>query len=200
MAERESAPAENVMTDLLSIPEQDGVASLILLDEVLMYARQKVAEDKVWLIKLQAFFQALTQAAVKADNINALVEQLDEASIRQAIDRHALNYSYEFRVLIHVLATIDPSRLTAWANLCGPQVEAVVANKSAEAEPVLAAFHRLNPSGAEALSIRYQVALRPLVVNSSDRLSRVKALREKIKRQKDCLEDFDTEFLKHEES
>lgn len=67
MAERESAPAENVMMDLLAVPNAEGVATLILLDEVLMYARQRVAQDKGWLIKLQAFFQALTQAAVKTD-------------------------------------------------------------------------------------------------------------------------------------
>jgi hypothetical protein len=67
MTERDSAPAENVMLDLLAIPNAEGVASLILLDEVLMYARQKVAGDKGWLIKLQSFFQALTQAAVKTD-------------------------------------------------------------------------------------------------------------------------------------
>jgi hypothetical protein len=67
MAERDSAPAENVMSDLLAVPNAEGVAILILLDEVLMYARQKVAGDKGWLIKLQSFFQALTQAAVKTD-------------------------------------------------------------------------------------------------------------------------------------
>ncbi|MCI0542075.1 MAG: ATP-binding protein, partial [Verrucomicrobiales bacterium] len=67
MAERDSAPAENVMMELLAIPNAEGVSSLILLDEVLMYARQKVAEDKAWITKLQAFFQALTQAAVKTD-------------------------------------------------------------------------------------------------------------------------------------
>ena len=67
MAERETAPAENVMTDLLAVPTGEGVSSLILLDEVLMYARQKVASDKGWLVKLQSFFQALTQAAVKTD-------------------------------------------------------------------------------------------------------------------------------------
>ena len=67
MEERETAPAENVMADLLAVPNAEGVASLILLDEVLMYARQKVAEDRSWLTKLQAFFQALTQAAVKTD-------------------------------------------------------------------------------------------------------------------------------------
>jgi len=67
MAERDTAPAENVMIDLLAVPNAEGVSSLILLDEVLMYARQKVAQDKAWLAKLQAFFQALTQAAVKTD-------------------------------------------------------------------------------------------------------------------------------------
>lgn len=67
MAERDSAPAENVMMELLAVPNAEGVSSLILLDEVLMYARQKVAEDKGWLSKLQVFFQALTQAAVKTD-------------------------------------------------------------------------------------------------------------------------------------
>lgn len=67
LIERDTAPAENVMIDLLAIPNKEGVATLILLDEVLMYARQRVAQDKGWLIKLQAFFQALTQAAVKTD-------------------------------------------------------------------------------------------------------------------------------------
>jgi hypothetical protein len=67
MAERDTAPAENVISDLLAVPRSEGVATLILLDEVLMYARQKVVEDRAWLTKLQAFFQALTQAAVKAD-------------------------------------------------------------------------------------------------------------------------------------
>ena len=65
--ERDTAPAENVMSDLLAVPNAEGLASLVLLDEVLMYARQKVAQDRSWLIKLQAFFQALTQAAVKSD-------------------------------------------------------------------------------------------------------------------------------------
>ncbi len=67
MAERETAPAENVMIEVLGIPHAEGVSSLILLDEVLMFARQKVAGDKGWLIKLQSFFQSLTQAAVKTD-------------------------------------------------------------------------------------------------------------------------------------
>ncbi len=66
-AERDTAPAENVMLELLAVPAAEGMSVLILLDEVLMYARQKVAQDRGWLVKLQAFFQALTQAAVKTD-------------------------------------------------------------------------------------------------------------------------------------
>jgi hypothetical protein len=81
MTERDSAPAENVMMDLLAMPIAEGVSVLILLDEVLMYARQKVADDKSWLSKLQAFFQALTQAAVKTDRcavvVSLLASQLD---------------------------------------------------------------------------------------------------------------------------
>ena len=43
MAERDTAPAENVIVELLAVPIAEGVSVLILLDEVLMYARQKVA-------------------------------------------------------------------------------------------------------------------------------------------------------------
>lgn len=80
-AERDSAPAENVMMDVLAVPCSEGVAVLVLLDEVLMYARQKVAQDRSWIAKLQAFFQALTQAAVKTDRcavvVSLLASQLD---------------------------------------------------------------------------------------------------------------------------
>lgn len=81
MAERDTAPAENVMVDLLAVPGSEGLSTLILLDEVLMYARQKVAVDRSWIAKLQAFLQALTQAAVKTDRcavvVSLLASQLD---------------------------------------------------------------------------------------------------------------------------
>ena len=63
--ERETAPAENLLTTLLQIPESEGLSTLILIDEVLMYAREKVAQDPLWRIKLINFFQYLTQAATK---------------------------------------------------------------------------------------------------------------------------------------
>ena len=65
--ERESAPAENLMKELLALPAKEGLATLILMDEVLMYAREKVGLDQVWRGRLQNFFQYLTQAAVKVD-------------------------------------------------------------------------------------------------------------------------------------
>ncbi len=66
-AERESAPAENLLVDLLSLPAKQGLATLILIDEVLMYAREKVGLDPVWRSRINNFFQYLTQAATKVD-------------------------------------------------------------------------------------------------------------------------------------
>lgn len=63
--ERESAPAENLLTDLLAMPAREGLATLILIDEVLMYAREKVDRFPEWRSRLLNFFQYLTQAATK---------------------------------------------------------------------------------------------------------------------------------------
>jgi len=73
--ERETAPAENLLNDLLAIPEEQGLATLILIDEVLMYARAKAGQDPSWRDKLKDFFQCLTQAATKAQRC-ALVASL----------------------------------------------------------------------------------------------------------------------------
>jgi predicted AAA+ superfamily ATPase len=64
-AERESAPAENLLVELLAIPEKDDLATLVLIDEVLMYAREKVGLDPAWRSRLVNFFRYLTQAATK---------------------------------------------------------------------------------------------------------------------------------------
>lgn len=63
--ERQSAPAENLLSDLLHIPLAKGLPTLILMDEVLMYAREKVRLDHSWGEALTSFFQYLTQAATK---------------------------------------------------------------------------------------------------------------------------------------
>jgi hypothetical protein len=65
--ERDSAPAENLLTDLLSLPNKEGLSTLILIDEVLMYAREKIGLDPAWRAKLVNFFQYLTQAVTKID-------------------------------------------------------------------------------------------------------------------------------------
>src|SRR5512135_1717870 len=64
-AERESAPAENLLVELLAIPDKQDLATLILIDEVLMYAREKIGFDPAWRSRLVNFFQYLTQAATK---------------------------------------------------------------------------------------------------------------------------------------
>lgn len=65
--EREMPPAENLLRDLLQHSADGEGATLVLIDEVLMYAREKVGLDPQWRDRLQDFFQALTQAATKVD-------------------------------------------------------------------------------------------------------------------------------------
>ena len=46
--ERETPPAEPLLADLLARPQAQGLATLILIDEVLMYAREKAAMAGGW--------------------------------------------------------------------------------------------------------------------------------------------------------
>ena len=66
-AERETPPAEPLLAALLEIPRRRGLATLILVDEVLMYAREKAGLDPVWRARIVDFFQYLTQAVGKVD-------------------------------------------------------------------------------------------------------------------------------------
>ncbi|MFZ5634688.1 MAG: DUF499 domain-containing protein [Bacillota bacterium] len=75
-SERESAPAENLLVDLLSLPGREGLATLVLIDEVLMYGREKISLDPVWRGRLQNFFQYLTQAATKVERCAMVVSLL----------------------------------------------------------------------------------------------------------------------------
>ncbi len=65
--ERDTPPAEPLMAALLSRPQQDGLSTLVLLDEVLMYVRSKVEADERWRGRLVNFFQHLGQAVTKVD-------------------------------------------------------------------------------------------------------------------------------------
>jgi hypothetical protein len=65
--ERNTAPAENLLIELLERPTKQGLGILVLIDEVLMYAREKIGNDEVRVNSLVNFFQGLTQAATKVD-------------------------------------------------------------------------------------------------------------------------------------
>ena len=65
--ERSTPPAEPLMVKLLSKPQEEGLSTLVLLDEVLMYLRVQVESEPVSRGHLMAFFQYLTQAVVKVD-------------------------------------------------------------------------------------------------------------------------------------
>ena len=74
-AERETPPAEPLLVALLERPRRRGLATLVLVDEVLMYAREKAGLDPVWRGRIVDFFQYLTQAVGKVDTA-ALVASL----------------------------------------------------------------------------------------------------------------------------
>ena len=65
--ERDTPPAEPLMVDLLAKPQADGLSTLVLLDEVLMYIRTQVEAESTSRGRLVSFFQHLTQAVVKVD-------------------------------------------------------------------------------------------------------------------------------------
>ena len=65
--ERNTPPAENTLTQLLSLPLGQGMGTLILLDEVLLYAKVRCHAEPGFLDILIGFFQYLTQAAAKVE-------------------------------------------------------------------------------------------------------------------------------------
>ncbi|HOD52711.1 MAG TPA: DUF499 domain-containing protein [Candidatus Hydrogenedentes bacterium] len=93
--ERDSAPAEPLVQQLLEAPQKDGLATLVLLDEVLMYARDKIARNKSFEGYLQSFFQALTQAATKVKKCAVVASLL--ASDPKKWDTSGKRIEAEFR-------------------------------------------------------------------------------------------------------
>ena len=73
--ERETPPAEPLLAKLIARPQAEGRATLILVDEVLMYARQKAGMSAAWRSRIQDFFQYLVQAVSRVDRA-ALVASL----------------------------------------------------------------------------------------------------------------------------
>ena len=68
-------PAQPTLANLIRAPQKDGLATLILLDETLMYTRGAVNDDPKRHGILQDFFQNLTQA-VEEVNTSAIVASL----------------------------------------------------------------------------------------------------------------------------
>lgn len=65
--ERNTPPAENLLTKLLSLPLKEKMGTLVLLDEVLLYAKVRCHSEPGFLDILIGFFQYLTQAAAKVE-------------------------------------------------------------------------------------------------------------------------------------
>jgi hypothetical protein len=75
-AERDSPPAEPLLEELLRRPLSEGRATLVLIDEVLMYARDKVILDGNWRGLLVDFFNHLCDAVAKVDHSAMVVSLL----------------------------------------------------------------------------------------------------------------------------
>ena len=91
--ERDTAPAEPLLLEVIERQQKaDGRATLILLDEVMMYARAKAAQDRSWVDRLQNFFQALTQAVAKVDRAAIVASLLatDPAKTGDALGKAVL--------------------------------------------------------------------------------------------------------------
>ncbi|SDM71920.1 Predicted ATPase, AAA+ superfamily [Catalinimonas alkaloidigena] len=86
--ERDTPPSELVLSNLFQIPESEGLAVLILLDEVMMYARNWVGTNLLRQGQLRDFFQSLTQAAAKAKQCAVVASLLgNDPSVRDNIGK-----------------------------------------------------------------------------------------------------------------
>ena len=84
--ERDTPPAEPLLAKLIAKPQERELSTLILVDEVLMYARAKAGVDKVWGDRIRDFFQYLTQAVVKVDRAAMVVSLLATEPLKQNDD------------------------------------------------------------------------------------------------------------------
>jgi hypothetical protein len=82
--ERATPPAENTLTELLSLPLKEGMGTLILLDEVLLYAKVRCHVEPGFLDVLIGFFQYLSQAAAKVEKCCVVASLLSSEPKDQA--------------------------------------------------------------------------------------------------------------------
>ena len=95
--ERETSPAESTLTDLLELPLKEGLGVLVLMDEVLMYVKEKVIQERVWRDRLMNFFQCLTQAATKVKRCSIVASLLatDPKKTNDELGRQLLGDFYD---------------------------------------------------------------------------------------------------------
>ena len=79
-AERDSdsPPTTDLLESLLALPAEEGLATLLLMDEVLTYARQRVEANDSWQSILIDFFQFLTQAVTRTPRCALVVSLLSK--------------------------------------------------------------------------------------------------------------------------
>ena len=82
--ERNTPPAENTLTELLSLPLKNGMGSLILLDEVLLYSKVRCHSEPGFLDVIIGFFQYLTQASAKVEKCCVVASLLSSEPKDQA--------------------------------------------------------------------------------------------------------------------
>lgn len=75
-AEREEPPFTNVLEDLFRLPSRQNLATLVLMDEVLMWARTKIGAGEFWRARIQDFFQCLSQASINVKTCAVVVSLL----------------------------------------------------------------------------------------------------------------------------
>jgi hypothetical protein len=78
-AERGSPPRDVPLEELLALPTKDGIATLILFDEVLMYVAEKAKHPTTGALfrtEFENFLQSLTQAVAKVDTASLVVSLL----------------------------------------------------------------------------------------------------------------------------
>lgn len=84
--ERETPPTEQWLAEVLLAPRAEGRATLILMDEVLVWARGKTGLDPAWRKRAVDFFQFLTQAVTATDQTALVVSLLaNDLDVRDAI-------------------------------------------------------------------------------------------------------------------
>ena len=76
-AERDTPPRDGgPLESVLEAPAKEGLGTLILFDEVLMYVREKAERDGLFRTQFINFLQSLTQAVAKVDTASLLVSLL----------------------------------------------------------------------------------------------------------------------------